>query len=119
MVTGFTSRAVTLSWTKPRPSPHAPQDVVAYIITIYWKGVNEDDSTDFQKSSEPPVNTNSSNTSYTLTNLLPYTVYSFQVQAVNSVGKSMPSKDTYPTITLREKPSGRPKVNAAHNASST
>ncbi len=34
LVTGFTSRSVTLSWTKPRPSEHAPQDLLGYIITV-------------------------------------------------------------------------------------
>ena len=34
--------------------------------------------------------------------LQPYTVYAFVVQAVNSVGQSRPSKQSYPAITLME-----------------
>jgi hypothetical protein len=32
----------------------------------------------------------------------PYTVYAFNVQAVNEVGQSRPSKQSYPAITLME-----------------
>ena len=47
-----------------------------------WKGVSEEDNSEFRKSANPPVFTNSSHTNYTLTGLLPYTVYSFQVPRI-------------------------------------
>lgn len=37
-----------------------------------------------------------------MTNLKPYTVYSFQVIAVNMMGSSQPSKESYYMVTLRE-----------------
>ena len=38
---------------------------------------------------------------------------------MNDVGKSRPSKQSYPAITLMERPSGKASVLAAHNTSST
>ena len=67
-----------------------------------YKAVNEDDSAEFRKSPAGPIRTNNSDTRLTVTGLSPYTVYAFQVQAVNSVGLSRPSKQSYPAITLME-----------------
>ena len=53
-------------------------------------------------SSVGPLHTNSSLTRITVDGLQPYTVYAFVVQAVNSVGQSRPSKQSYPAITLME-----------------
>ena len=66
-----------------------------------WKGVSEDEDADFNYL-EQEIHTNSSTKSYTVEHLQPYTVYSFQVAAVNHVGRSRPSKNSYPSITLRE-----------------
>ena len=66
-----------------------------------WKGVNEDEDKAFNYL-EQEIHTNSSTTSYTIEHLQPYTVYSFQVSAVNHVGRSRPGKNSYPSITLRE-----------------
>ena len=60
-----------------------------------------DEKTDFQYL-EQEVYTNSSTTSFELTQLQPYTVYSFKISAINSVGRSKPSRNSYPAITLRE-----------------
>ncbi len=43
----------------------------------------------------------------------------FQVIAVNEIGESAASKESYYMITLREAPSGKPTITAAQNASST
>jgi receptor-type tyrosine-protein phosphatase gamma len=51
---------------------------------------------------EQEIHTNSSTTIHELTMLQPYTVYSFKISAVNSVGRSKPSRNSYPAITLRE-----------------
>ena len=41
-------------------------------------------------------------TSYQVSGLLPFTVYSFRVLAVNAMGRSRPSKESYYMVTLRE-----------------
>ena len=59
--------------------------------------------------------TNSSGTRHTIDNLQPYTVYTFSVTAVNTVGRSAASKQSYPAVTLMESEyySGRKEGNAA------
>ena len=64
--------------------------------------MNEDDSVEFKKSPSGPIRTNNSVTKLTVEGLEPYTVYAFHVQAVNEVGQSRPSKQSYPAITLME-----------------
>ena len=66
-----------------------------------WRPVQADEKTDFQYLDQE-VYTNSSTTSHDLTMLQPYTVYSFKISALNSVGRSKPSRNSYPAITLRE-----------------
>ena len=80
MITGFNSRSVSLTWSRPRPSSHSPGDIVDYIVTISTKMVHEDDNAEFKKSSVGPVHTNSSQTRVTIEGLSPYTVYAFVVQ---------------------------------------
>lgn len=53
------------------------------------------------------IHTNGSRTTYVVTNLLPFTVYSFRIVAVNRLGMSHPSKESYYICTLRE---GEPKT---------
>ncbi|OQR76236.1 tyrosine-protein phosphatase 99A-like [Tropilaelaps mercedesae] len=43
-------------------------------------------------------------TRHQLIGLQPFTVYSFRVLAVNAIGASKPSKESYYMITLREAP---------------
>lgn len=64
--------------------------------------MNEDDSAEFKKSLGGPIRTNNSATKLSVEGLQPYTVYAFRVQAVNEVGQSRPSKQSYPAITLME-----------------
>ena len=54
------------------------------------------------KSAGGPIRTNNSVTKLTVEALQPYSVYAFNVQAVNEVGLSRPSKQSYPAITLME-----------------
>ncbi|OXA52432.1 Protein sidekick-2 [Folsomia candida] len=63
--------------------------------------------------------TENNRTSYQVTGLQPFIVYSFRVAAVNALGKSPPSKESYYIVTLREIPDGKPTITAAQNASST
>ncbi|CAB4058545.1 PTPRG [Lepeophtheirus salmonis] len=51
--------------------------------------------------------------------LSPFTTYSFKVSAVNDIGISEESKESYYTMTLRTKPSGKVSITSAHNTSST
>jgi receptor-type tyrosine-protein phosphatase gamma len=50
----------------------------------------------------PPIFTKNSVASYQVTDLQPFTVYSFRTIAVNSLGESPPSKESYYIVTLRE-----------------
>ncbi|KAK9718919.1 Fibronectin type III domain [Popillia japonica] len=58
-------------------------------------------------------------TSFQVVGLHPYTVYSFRVLAVNAMGASLPSKESYYMVTLREVPTGKPTITTAHNTSAT
>ena len=48
------------------------------------------------------ISTSSNETSYQVTGLYPFTVYSFRVLAVNAMGRSRASKESYYMVTLRE-----------------
>ncbi|EAT34684.1 AAEL013106-PA [Aedes aegypti] len=66
-----------------------------------------------------PIYTNSNEAFYQVTGLVPFTVYSFRVIAVNELGHSPPSKESYYFVTLREAPTGKPVTTIAHNTSAT
>uniref|UniRef100_A0A182VRC0 Fibronectin type-III domain-containing protein n=1 Tax=Anopheles minimus TaxID=112268 RepID=A0A182VRC0_9DIPT len=68
---------------------------------------------------EPPIHTKSSQAAHQVTALQPFTVYSFRVIAVNKLGHSHPSKESYYFVTLREAPTGKPVTTIAHNTSAT
>lgn len=46
--------------------------------------------------------TSDNGTSWQVIGLQPYTVYSFRIVAVNTIGDSRPSKESYYMVTLRE-----------------
>ncbi|KAK9890031.1 hypothetical protein WA026_008838 [Henosepilachna vigintioctopunctata] len=48
------------------------------------------------------IQTMTNESSYQVTDLGPYTVYSFRVVAVSAMGASQPSKESYYMVTLRE-----------------
>lgn len=66
------------------------------------------------------IRTLDNRTSYQVNNLEPFTVYSFRIIAVTSSGlMSIPSKESYYMVTLREVPDGRPVITSSGNVSST
>ena len=78
--------------------------------------VRRGEETDWSEASA--VATGHNETVYSVTGLHPYSVYSFKVLAVNGVGLSRESEQSYYMITLREVPSGKPTITSAHNTSS-
>ena len=47
--------------------------------------------------------TTNNHTKFTIEDLSPFNVFSFRVVAVNSIGESRPSKESYYMVTLRER----------------
>ena len=78
--------------------------------------VRKGEETDWSDSST--VATGHNSTVYSVMGLHPFSVYSFKVVAVNGVGLSQESEQSYYMITLREVPSGKPTITSAHNTSS-
>ncbi len=90
----FTSRSVNLSWTPPLNSHNSP--VSHYLIHVR---VGEDGEWDDESAA---MLTETNATVYQVTNLQPFTTYSFRVTAVNGMGQSGHSKESYYMLTLRE-----------------
>ncbi|XP_043479627.1 tyrosine-protein phosphatase 99A isoform X2 [Leptopilina heterotoma] len=110
MVKSFTSRSVELSWA---PSANFHNNPISHYV-VYVR-VGEPGDWDEQNWIKTPDD----NTTYTIKNLTPYTVYSFRVSAVNAKGRSKPSRETYYIFTLREVPEGKPTITLAHNTSAS
>ncbi|XP_055902453.1 tyrosine-protein phosphatase 99A isoform X2 [Eupeodes corollae] len=110
LLMSFTSRSVNLSWAHSQHSRNTP--VTHFIIETR---VGEEGPWD----QVPQIFTKTNATSYQVTGLIPFTVYSFRLLAVNKLGVSPPSKESYYIVTLREPPIGKPVPTTAHNTSST
>ncbi|XP_055616400.1 protein sidekick-2-like [Toxorhynchites rutilus septentrionalis] len=110
LVLSFTSRSVHLSWAHSQDSRNAP--VANFIIETR---VGENGGWD----QVAPIRTKDNGTSYQVGGLLPFTVYSFRVIAINELGRSPPSKESYYFVTLREVPTGKPVTTIAHNTSAS
>ena len=106
LIMKFDSRSVVLSWSPPLHDHYSP--VTHYIIHIL-----EGEDTDWDN--HEVITTNTEETSYNVTDLQPFTVYSFRVTGVNSIGASNSSGASWHMMTLREVPSGKPTIKAAHN----
>lgn len=66
------------------------------------------------------VRTPDNRTTFEVTGLEPYTVYSFRVKGVTNTGlMSIPSKESYYIVTLREVPDGPPVITSCMNESSS
>ncbi|UXI20835.1 hypothetical protein NH340_JMT06778 [Sarcoptes scabiei] len=98
-IMSFTSRSVNLSWAPSINSHNSP--VLNYIIHTR---IGENGDWDSMNG----ISTLDNRTEYFIDKLQPFTVYSFRVIAVNAIGASQPSKDSYYTVTLREIPDGIP-----------
>ena len=88
----FTSRSVNLSWTPPLNSHNSP--ISHYLIHIR---VGENGIWD-----ETVLETDDNSTVFQVNDLQPFTTYSFRVTAVNAMGRSHHSKESYYMLTLRE-----------------
>uniref|UniRef100_A0A1A9WYP5 Fibronectin type-III domain-containing protein n=1 Tax=Glossina brevipalpis TaxID=37001 RepID=A0A1A9WYP5_9MUSC len=93
LLISFTSRSVNLSWAHSQHPRNAP---VTHFIIETRVGENG------QWDQVSPIQTKSNVTSYQVTELIPFTVYSFRLKAVNKLGISPPSKESYYIVTLRE-----------------
>lgn len=67
----------------------------------------------------PQINTKSNGTTYQVTGLIPFTVYSFRTRAVNSLGVSQPSKESYYIVSLREGKITNPEQKTKHTDTNT
>lgn len=110
LIMKFDSRSVELSWSPPLHQHHSA--ISHYIIHIL-----EGEETDWSK--HEVIQTKSDETSFNVTALQAFTVYSFKVTAVNKIGLSNQSLPSYHMMTLREVPDGKPTITAAHNLSSS
>ncbi|XP_020811958.1 tyrosine-protein phosphatase 99A isoform X6 [Drosophila serrata] len=110
LLISFTSRSVNLSWAHSQHPRNAP-------VTHFIIETREGEDGIWEQLARIYTKTNA--TSYQVTGLTPFTVYSFRLLAVNKLGISPPSKESYYIVTLREAPTGKPIPTTAHNTSST
>ena len=89
MIASISSRSITITWATPLTDNNQP--VTSYRVFIRKDG-----------APVSHINTMSTNTSYTVTGLQPFTTYSFRVSAQNIVGLSEQSKESFLTQTHRE-----------------
>nr|XP_053639721.1 tyrosine-protein phosphatase 99A-like [Cherax quadricarinatus] len=97
--------------------PGSQRIISLELLAMLYQHAREGEDGHWDVSNGRGTTTNS--TQYTVDGLSPFTVYSFRVVAVNALGESQPSKESYYMVTLRELPEGKPIFTAAHNASST
>lgn len=110
LIMRFDSSSVELSWSPPLHQHHSP--ISHYTIHVLeGEGANWED--------HKIIRTKSADSTFTVQGLHPFTVYSFKVTAVNKIGPSTQSQASYHMMTLREVPSGKPTITAAHNLSSS
>ena len=96
MISRITSRSVLLTWAVPLNDNHDP-------ITSYKIYVREN-----REEKVTEIETGRNETKFLVTGLKPFTTYSFGVSALNKIGCSRASKESFQTQTHRERPSGSP-----------
>lgn len=98
LITSISSRSVLLTWSHPLNDNHDPVNN----FRIFVRENGDDHMSE--------IDTGHNRTEYLVTGLHPFTTYSFRVAAQNSIGHSLPSKESFPTQTHREKPTGAPRI---------
>jgi hypothetical protein len=98
LVNAFTSRSVNLSWTPPLHTHHSP--VTRYVVLVR-EGEGGKWATAKEQVAGGVVDTGDNETSFQVEDLRPFATYSFKVAAVNAAGRSVPSEESYYTMTLR------------------
>jgi len=76
---------------------HNVNSHLRWCVLVFFR-VGEDGEWDVSNG----IQTQNNETNYQVTGLFPFTVYSFRVLAVNAMGRSRPSKESYYMVTLRE-----------------
>ncbi|XP_043193040.1 tyrosine-protein phosphatase 99A-like [Amphibalanus amphitrite] len=111
LVVDFTSRSAVVSWAPRYSGSDTPP--LSYVLQkrIFDPKGPWDQRRELHISAKA--------TTYNVTGLRPFTAYSFRVFAVNRVGRSEPSDPSYPTVTHREHPSGKPTVIRTRSPSPT
>jgi len=110
LIMSFDSSSVELSWSPPLHQHHSA-------ITHYRIHILEGEGADWGE--HKVITTKTADSTFTVAELHPFTVYSFKVTAANKIGQSNQSQASYHMMTLRELPSGKPTITAAHNLSSS
>ncbi|XP_037071041.1 tyrosine-protein phosphatase 99A-like [Pollicipes pollicipes] len=102
LVVSFTSRSAELSWAPLYSETDAP----ALNYLLQKRRYDPPAPWDLQHEVTIPDN----RTTFNVTGLKPFTAYSFRIFSVNKVGRSLASEPSYPMVTHREPPSGKPTV---------
>ena len=95
LVMGFTSRSVNLSWTPPLDTHNSP-------VSHYLIHVRVGEGGDWDQTGKGVLQTQDNSTFFQVADLQPFTTYSFRVAAVNAIGRSHHSQESYYMMTLRE-----------------
>ncbi len=91
-VDAFSARSVNISWPPPLNTHHSP---IAHYVVLVRRG--EAAEAGWHVASETASNATRAH----VNDLQPFSTYSFRVAAVNAVGTSKHSQDSYYTMTLR------------------
>ena len=97
----FSSCYFNLITEKQQPKV-SPLSLINITLQLIYSEHREGENGDWNRSVNSRTNTTSH---YTIDGLNPFTLYFFRVAARNALGYSRPSKESYPTMTHRERKS--------------
>ncbi|OQV19422.1 Tyrosine-protein phosphatase 99A [Hypsibius exemplaris] len=129
----ISSRNITLIWQGAIPNNSPVQHYLVIVEPQLNKfdasndafslepssGGNDGDRSDEQRGRQRRIRTPDNATTFTVTNLFPFTTYTFQLIAVSAVDHSRPSPVSDTMQTLTEPPSGAPVLIVANSTSSS